>query len=164
MTSSAASQFAMPPEWVRHERTWMEFPPANTTFGDDPDGELGEYRRVWADVTNAIARFEPVTLICDVGDGEVARALVDPAVSIVEAPIDECWFRDSGPTFVTRSGGAARRGACGGSTVGANRSSACGTTNSTWVPSPPISPVPCPSTRRWSTKAVASTSTVMARS
>ena len=36
--------FSMPPEWVRHERTWMEFPPANTTFGDDPDGELGEYR------------------------------------------------------------------------------------------------------------------------
>ncbi|HZX53617.1 MAG TPA: agmatine deiminase family protein, partial [Ilumatobacteraceae bacterium] len=55
----------------------------------------------WAAVTNAIARFEPVTLICDVGDGEVARALVDPAVSIAETPIDESWFRDSGPTFVT---------------------------------------------------------------
>jgi agmatine deiminase len=83
----------------------MEFPPGNTTFGDDPDGELGYYRRVWTTVTNAIARFEPVTLICDVGDGAVARALVDPAVGIVEKLIDECWFRDSGPTFVTHPDG-----------------------------------------------------------
>src|SRR4051812_29106747 len=89
MTTNAASGFAMPPEWDRHERTWMEFPPANITFGDDPDGDLGEFRRVWAAVTNAIARFEPVTLICDVGDGEAARALVDPAVSIAETAIDE---------------------------------------------------------------------------
>ncbi len=95
----------MPPEWARHERTWMEFPPANTTFGDDPDGELGHYRRVWTDVTNAIAEFEPVFLICDVGDADAARALVDPSVTIYETPIDECWFRDSGPTFVTRPDG-----------------------------------------------------------
>ncbi len=95
----------MPPEWARHERTWMEFPPANTTFGDDPDGELGHYRRVWTDVTNAIAEFEPVFLICDVGDADAARALVDPSVTICETPIDECWFRDSGPTFVTHPDG-----------------------------------------------------------
>jgi len=102
---SSETGFAMPPEWAPHERTWMEFPPGNTTFGDDPDGELGEYRRAWAAVTNAIARFEPVTLICDVGDGAAARALVDPTVEIIERPIDECWFRDSGPTFVTHPDG-----------------------------------------------------------
>src|SRR5438874_1648386 len=73
MTSSTGSGFAMPPEWVRHERTWMEFPPANITFGNDPDGDLGEYRRVWAAVTNAIARFEPVTLICNIGDRAAAE-------------------------------------------------------------------------------------------
>jgi agmatine deiminase len=83
----------------------MEFPPANTTFGDDLDGELGHYRQVWTDVTNAIAEFEPVSLICDVGDADAARALVDPSVTIYETPIDECWFRDSGPTFVTHPDG-----------------------------------------------------------
>jgi agmatine deiminase len=102
---SSATGFSMPPEWARHERTWMEFPPANTTFGDDPEGELGRYRRIWAAVTNAIARFEPVSLICDVGDADAARALVDPSVTIYETPIDECWFRDSGPTFVTHPDG-----------------------------------------------------------
>ena len=105
MTSSTASGFAMPPEWVRHERTWMEFPPANITFGNDPDGDLGEYRRVWAAVTNAIARFEPVTLICNIGDRAAAEALVDPSVSIAETRIDESWFRDSGPTFVVDGDG-----------------------------------------------------------
>jgi agmatine deiminase len=83
----------------------MEFPPANTTFGDDPEGELGFARRTWCAVVNAIARFEPLTLICDVGDGAVARELVDPVVMIVETPIDESWFRDSGPTFVTHPDG-----------------------------------------------------------
>ena len=95
----------MPPEWARHERTWMEFPPANDTFGDDPDGELGRYRRAWAAVVNAIARFEPVSLICNIGDGAAARALVDPSVTIHETAIDESWFRDSGPTFVTHPDG-----------------------------------------------------------
>ena len=95
----------MPPEWVPHERTWMEFPPACTTFGRDPDGELGYYRGVWTAVTNAIARFEPVSLICAVGDGAAARALVDPSVTIHETAIDECWLRDSGPTFLTHPDG-----------------------------------------------------------
>ena len=102
---SAPVGFSMPPEWVRHERTWMEFPPGNTTFGADPDGELGRYRKVWAAVTNAIARFEPVSLICDIGDGAAARELVDPSVIVHETSIDECWFRDSGPTFVTHPDG-----------------------------------------------------------
>ncbi len=95
----------MPPEWVRHTRTWMEFPRDCTTFGDDPDGELGHYRGVWTAVTNAIARFEPVSLICNLGDGQAARALVDPTVTIHETAIDESWFRDSGPTFVTHPDG-----------------------------------------------------------
>jgi agmatine deiminase len=101
MSDPEPSGFFMPPEWARHERTWMEFPPANNTFGDDIEGELGRYRRAWAAVVNAIARFEQVSLVCDIGDGGAARALVDPSVTIHETAIDECWFRDSGPTFVT---------------------------------------------------------------
>ncbi len=97
--------FSMPPEWARHERTWMEFPSANETFGDDVDGRLGHCRRVWASVADAIARFEPVSLVCNVGDGEVARALVDPSIEIYETPTDDAWARDSGPTFLTHPDG-----------------------------------------------------------
>ncbi len=99
----------MPPEWARHERTWMEFPPVNETFGDGSDGELARFREAWTAVTNAVARFEPVSLICNVGDGDAARAMVDPAlhsaVTIHETPIDDAWFRDSGPTFLTHPDG-----------------------------------------------------------
>ncbi|MEP7046329.1 MAG: agmatine deiminase family protein [Ilumatobacteraceae bacterium] len=105
MTTAPPTGFSMPPEWVRHERTWMEFPPANTTFGDDPDGELGYYRGVWAAVVNAIARFEPVSLICNTADVDAARGLVDQSVTIHATRIDECWFRDSGPTFLTHPDG-----------------------------------------------------------
>jgi agmatine deiminase len=104
-TDPQPSGFSMPPEWARHERTWMEFPPVNNTFGDDPEGDLVRYRHAWAAVVNAIARFEPVSLICNNGDSTAARALVDPAVTIHETAIDESWFRDSGPTFVTAPGG-----------------------------------------------------------
>jgi agmatine deiminase len=105
MTTPSLSGFSMPPEWARHERTWMEFPPANETFGDDPYGELGRYRQAWTAVTKAIARFEPVSLVCNVGDGEAARALADPSVVIYETPIDDSWVRDSGPTFLTHPDG-----------------------------------------------------------
>ncbi len=105
MTTPQQSGFSMPAEWAPHERTWMEFPPANETFGTDPDGSLGRYRRAWADVVNTIARFEPVTLICNVGDGPAAREMVDPTVTIHETPTDDAWFRDSGPTFLVHSDG-----------------------------------------------------------
>jgi agmatine deiminase len=95
----------MPPEWARHERTWMEFPCVNETFGDDPDGELGHYRRVWASVANTIARFEPVSLVCNLGDGLVARTMVDQSIDIHETPTDDAWARDSGPTFLTHPDG-----------------------------------------------------------
>ena len=65
MTTPRLEGFSMPPEWVPHERTWMEFPPVNDGFGDDADGDLGRYRRVWASVANTINRFEPVSLTAD---------------------------------------------------------------------------------------------------
>lgn len=91
----------MPPEWAPHERTWMEYPPLNETFSPDPE----RFRAAWAAVTAAVARFEPVTLIADDGDGADARARLDGLpVTVVERPIDDAWFRDSGPTFTIVDG------------------------------------------------------------
>jgi agmatine deiminase len=105
MTTPRLSGFSMPPEWLPHERTWMEFPPANEGFGHDADGDLGHYRRVWASVANTINRFEPVSLVCNLGDGEVARTMVDESIEIHETPIGDSWARDSGPTFLTHPDG-----------------------------------------------------------
>ncbi len=105
MSAPRLAGFSMPPEWVPHERTWMEFPPANEGFGDDPGGELGNARRVWASVANTINRFEPVSLVCNVGDAEVAREMVDESIEIHETPTGDAWARDSGPTFLTHPDG-----------------------------------------------------------
>ena len=100
MSTPRLAGFHMPPEWAPHERTWMEFPPANETFGDNSDASLGAARRAWTAVTNAIAKYEPVSLVCNIGDSHVAQEMVGPNVTIFETPTNDAWVRDSGPTFL----------------------------------------------------------------
>ena len=94
----------MPPEWAPHERTWMEFPTENFTFTAD-DGWLERCRDAWASVANTIAEFEPVSMVCNIGESEIARALLVPNVTLYETPIGDAWCRDSGPTFVLHDDG-----------------------------------------------------------
>ncbi len=96
----AAHGFSMPAEWAPHERTWMEFPPANETFGDAGSESLATYRRAWAAVSNVIAEFEPVTVVTNIGDAEIARSLLSTNVAVNSTRTNDSWFRDSGPTFL----------------------------------------------------------------
>jgi agmatine deiminase len=104
MTTPRLSGFSMPPEWAPHERTWMEFPSENPTFTVD-NGWLDHCRSVWTSVANTIARFEPVCMVCNVGEAEIARALLDPSIELHETPTGDAWCRDSGPTFLTHPDG-----------------------------------------------------------
>ncbi len=105
MTTPRIAGFRMPAEWEPHTRTWMEFPPANDTFGDGSDGELDRLRRVWASVSNTIARFEPVSVVCDLGDASIARSMLDEGIEVHETPTGDAWARDSGPTFLVHPDG-----------------------------------------------------------
>ena len=105
MSTPRITGFSMPPEWVPHTRTWMEFPTAGESFGGDSEDDLAHYRSVWASVASTIARFEPVSLVCNIGEAEAAQVLVGPGVTTYETPIDEAWARDSGPTFLTHPDG-----------------------------------------------------------
>jgi agmatine deiminase len=89
----------MPPEWEPHARTWMAFPPANLTFGAEGSATLSAARAAWADVATTISRYEPVTLVANVGDSRSATALVGRGVRVIERPLDDAWMRDIGPTF-----------------------------------------------------------------
>lgn len=91
----------MPPETAPHDRLWMAFPRPNGTFGD---GE--EESAAWAAVANAVVPFEPVTMLVDPVARRTAGRLLDPAVELVEQPLDDAWLRDSGPTFVLDEDGA----------------------------------------------------------
>ncbi len=104
MTTPRLSGFSMPPEWAPHERTWMEFPSENPTFTVD-DGWLDHCRGVWASVANTIVGFEPVSMVCNLGDLEIARSLLDPRIELHETPTGDAWCRDSGPSFLVHPDG-----------------------------------------------------------
>jgi agmatine deiminase len=72
---------------------WPSFEPAY-------NGRFEAARSVHANVARAISQFEPVVMLANEEDAALARTLCGPAVEVRAAPIDDGWFRDSGPTFV----------------------------------------------------------------
>jgi agmatine deiminase len=86
----------LPAEWERHERTAMCWPTRQEIWGD----RFADAEHAHAEVANAIAGFEPVTMLVNPRASERAAALCGPGVEVVELPIDDSWFRDSGPVYV----------------------------------------------------------------
>jgi agmatine deiminase len=91
----------MPAEWARHERTLMAWPCRPALWGP----EMEQARSDYATVVNAIAAFEPVTLVAHPADEADARAAVTAGVEIVTLEIDDSWMRDTGPIFVLDAAG-----------------------------------------------------------
>jgi agmatine deiminase len=89
----------MPHEGAPHERTWMAWPTGGYTLGESR-AEADEARRTWADVALAVMRFEPLTLVVDPSDVDIARAHLGADPEYIVAPLDDAWLRDIGPTFV----------------------------------------------------------------
>ncbi|QSE89597.1 agmatine deiminase family protein [Rhodococcus pseudokoreensis] len=94
----------MPAEGELHERTWMAYPSAGYSLGDTPE-EQHEARTTWAEVAHAVARFEPVTVVVDPGEVPAAKEYLSADIDIVEAPLNDAWMRDIGPTFVLSEDG-----------------------------------------------------------
>ncbi|MCQ4118198.1 agmatine deiminase family protein [Rhodococcus tibetensis] len=94
----------MPAEGEPHERTWMAFPSEGYSLGDTPAARH-EARSTWAAVAHAVARFEPVTVVIDPDEIAVAREYLSPGIDVVEAPLNDAWMRDIGPTFVLSEDG-----------------------------------------------------------
>jgi agmatine deiminase len=88
----------MPAEWEKHERTWMAWPPNNYLLGET-EADSEKARTAWANVANAVSQYEPVSMLCQKENIDLARAYLNPAIEIIEAELDDAWMRDSGPTF-----------------------------------------------------------------
>ncbi|CAH0174877.1 Putative agmatine deiminase [Microbacterium oxydans] len=89
----------MPAETAEHTRTWMAFPRQGFTLGDTAAAREEGYA-AWTAVAHAIIEFEPVTMVVDPTEIARARRMLDSSIEILEAPVDEFWMRDMGPTFV----------------------------------------------------------------
>jgi agmatine deiminase len=97
----AAAGLSMPAEWAPHERTLMAWPCRRELWA----GALERAKHEYAATANAVAAFEPLTMVCgSPADAAEARAALTASVEIVELPIDDSWLRDSGPIFVTGAG------------------------------------------------------------
>jgi agmatine deiminase len=91
----------LPAEWEPHERTAMCWPARSDMWGERyADAEVAH-----AEVANAIARFEPVTMLAAPRTAERAAARCGPNVEVIEQVIDDSWFRDSGPIYVLDDAG-----------------------------------------------------------
>jgi agmatine deiminase len=104
MTANAAKDtiaqvLAMPPEWALHERTLIAWPTRADLWGSLLDAAKDEY----AATANAIAEFEPVTMVASDDDVDDARRRCASGVTVIALPLDDSWLRDSGP-IVVRNG------------------------------------------------------------
>ncbi|GAA5030857.1 agmatine/peptidylarginine deiminase [Microbacterium fluvii] len=89
----------MPAETAPHERIWMAFPREGHTLGDTA-ALRDEGYAAWTAVATAVAGFEKLTMLVDPSELARARRMLPGEVEIIEAPVDEFWMRDHGPTFV----------------------------------------------------------------
>ena len=97
----------MPAEWEPHSATWIAWPHHEPDWPD----KLEAIHWVYAEIVRALARSEPVEILCN---DESARELAAGHLSAhhVEAssyrlhlvPTDRVWLRDSAPTAVVRDG------------------------------------------------------------
>ncbi|OEJ23691.1 peptidyl-arginine deiminase [Streptomyces agglomeratus] len=95
-------RLALPAESMRHERTFMAWPPSDSVWED----ATAAVQRDVARLARAVAEYEPVTLLAAPAEAGRARRACGAQVEIMPVPVDDLWMRDSGPTFVTGPGGA----------------------------------------------------------
>lgn len=91
--------WTMPAEWEPHDATWMAWPSGGYTLGETP-AEAEEARQTWAAVANVVAEFEPLHMLVPPAELPEARRRLSSEVVLHDAPLDDAWYRDIGPTFV----------------------------------------------------------------
>jgi agmatine deiminase len=97
--------WTMPAETAPQDRTWMAFPREGEALGASGAEREAGYA-AWAAVANAVAEFQPVTMIVDPSETARARRMLDRSIVLAEQAIDDYWLRDSGPTFAHASDGS----------------------------------------------------------
>lgn len=89
----------MPIEGHPQDRLWLAWPTTGYTLGDTA-AEADEARRTWAAVANSASEFQPVTVVVNPGDEGIARRFLAGSIDLLQAPLNDAWMRDIGPSFV----------------------------------------------------------------
>lgn len=103
-STPSADGFRMPAEFEPHQGCIMIFPERADSW------QYGGYaaRRAFAEVAEAIARSEQVTVCASGAQYDNARALLPAHIRVVEMSSNDAWARDYAPTFVKNDTGVIR--------------------------------------------------------
>lgn len=95
--------YQMPPEWTKHTRTFISWPiQASMCYPEDYDTVCQSY----AEIIQAIAEFEPVTVVVNFADLETLSRLFDnEQIELLPIEHNDAWLRDNGPTFIVKDDG-----------------------------------------------------------
>lgn len=95
--------YTMPAEWAVHERTLISWPVQDSmVYPEDYDAVC----RGYAEIIEAIAEFEPVTVIVNQRDRrKVEGIFANERIESLVIEHDDAWLRDNGPTFLVRKDG-----------------------------------------------------------
>lgn len=99
---AAGGGWRMPDEGERHAATWMAFGANDEVWGKRlKSGAQANLARI----AQAIVSVEPVHMLVNEEDYDLAARLCGNKVNLVVQPIDDLWMRDTGPVFVKKAGG-----------------------------------------------------------
>ncbi|WP_099221905.1 agmatine deiminase [Listeria costaricensis] len=96
--------FYMPGEFEPHAGCLMIWPerPDNWRLGGKPA------QKSYAKVAEAIADFEPVTMLVSEKQYQNARSMLQSRIRVVEMSNNDAWIRDYGPSFLLNKQGTMR--------------------------------------------------------
>ncbi len=92
----------MPGEWAPHKRTWLAWPCRLELWGK----HLDDAKLAYSEVAQAIAEFEPVTVIARPDLTADASLHLGKGISVLPLPQDDSWIRDTGPSFLVSDDGS----------------------------------------------------------
>ncbi|NMC27468.1 MAG: agmatine deiminase family protein [Syntrophomonadaceae bacterium] len=95
--------FWMPAEWNTHQRTFISWPVQSSMVYP---GDYHAVCRGYGQIVDAVAEFEPVTVLVDPGDRDLVKNFISALdITFLEIKHNDSWLRDNGPTFVVNQAG-----------------------------------------------------------
>ncbi|KAF5723042.1 peptidylarginine deiminase s [Fusarium mundagurra] len=92
-----SGRYRMPPEWQKHSQTLTAWPSPASIIEENI---LRKARAEVSALSNAISRFEPVTMFARPEYVHEASETVSDNVTVRPLALSELWIRDTGPVFV----------------------------------------------------------------
>jgi agmatine deiminase len=96
MTRPVDDGFFMPAEWAAHRRCWIAWPRPASYWGE----HLEAAQDACAEAARTIAEYEPVTMVVAPDSLAEASLRCGSGVSCLPMAQDDCWMRDTGPSFL----------------------------------------------------------------